>query len=272
MDFRTIDRQLFLEAVDICERELGYRLPPKPAGQQDAFGTRSKMYSANGIRYGDDDLEKIVSEVEFAMGGRVFPSGGIHRFLPGADREPSRTITDSDILEAPDIQLGIPPEDEVEGVQVTMAQSREHDWEATEMPPALDHTVVGRIIEIGARAFVADPLQAGRLSHILLRKEKAREVVGLLLAPGKKLANHGIRVGDTIKVVSSLADISGGTYVVAQHEIDDNDLTVRLALREAISYAPAYLRIPSNVSPVEGDSFLPDQDDTDGEDQDSIDE
>lgn len=258
-----IDLASFRSAVARCGEVLRYELPPKPAGQDDAFSGESLRYSANGIVYGDDDLERVRQELQFAMGGRVLRRNGVWRFVVGEAREPVLTIRDSDLLGEPETQLGIPEGAAVAGVQMVLAQSREHDWAEIDLPPTLDRLAAeGEVLELSPRAFVADPLLGHRLAAQALRRESALELVSLRLPPGPRLRNHGWGVGDPVRLFVSRLGEHGSAWEVTQHEIegDDEDLTVRMVLRPAISWEPDYGVIPSRLSedPGGGDPFVPD--------------
>lgn len=258
-----VDLASFRSAAARCGEVLRYELPPKPAGQDDAFSGESLRYSANGIVYGDDDLARVRAELEFAMGGRVVRRNGVWTFLPGEAREAVLTVRDSDLLGEPETQLGIPEGAAVAGVQMVLAQSREHDWAEIDLPPTLDRLVAeGEVLELAPRAFVADPLLGHRLARQALRRERAGELVSFRLPPGPRLRNHGWGVGDPVRLFVSRLGEHGSAWVVAQHEVegDDEDLSVRMVLRPEISWEPDYGVIPSRVSrePGGGDPFVPD--------------
>ena len=247
-----IDLQAFEEAYALCNELVTYQLPPKPEGRDDAFSSRSLRYSINGIAFDDDPPDNIEREFDFAWHGRMEYRNGVHKMLPGAQREAKWIIGERDLLEEPAIQLGIREEGVVTGVQVVLAQSRDHDFGEMDMTPARVYHEVGETIQLGKRAFVNDPHQAGRLGTLTLREEREKEIVSIRVAPGRGLSRQGIRIGDLLRLTAQSADESGRTYRVVQHEIDDEDESVRMALTPDIEWTDSFVAIPSRVHPPEG--------------------
>lgn len=247
-----IDLRSVYDAIALCGETLTYEHPERPEGQQDAFEAESRRYTINGIFYSDDDRDLFEQEMDFAWFGRVEYANGTHFFRPGRDYPAKWSIAESDLLETPRVQLGVSDGEDVSGVQVVLSQSRDHGWAELDMTPAHAYEDTGRIIEIGKRALVADPLQAARISTLLLRREREQEIVSARLTHGPGFVHHSIRVGDVLSLAADSLDEHGGRFVVAQRTILYEDWSVRLDLIRDIEWSDEYLALPSFIAPPSG--------------------
>ncbi len=170
----AINNASVMSAYTLCDQDISLNLP---AGYGD-YPSTSKRYSINGVvRAGDDPLA-LEREFDYAWQGHVVDQDGILHFRPGMDRVVTKTITDDDIMQFMGASPAPSLEERVNAATVALSQSREHDWLKFGLPELKDDAAITRDGEkrskdLGERAFVADPMAAGRLLAIQLRRARA---------------------------------------------------------------------------------------------------
>lgn len=198
---RAIDEAGFHEAYVLSSQTIHFALPE---GYED-YATQSMRYAVNGVIHADDDPERIEAELDYAWQGWAVEAGGVYHFRPGVDRPVQRTITPDDIISIEAIRPAPALQDRINAATVSLAQSREHDWLEASLPELTDEAGLRRDGErlakdLGTRALVADPVAAGRLLAIALRRARANATFTYRLKPGPALEWLSLRPSDRVQI------------------------------------------------------------------------
>ena len=228
----AIDTAGFTAAYNLCEQTISFSLP---AGYED-YANSSKRYAINGVVTSDDDPTRVEAELDFAWQGYAVEADGVFHFRPGADRAIARAIAADDIVRIDGIQPAPAIQDRINAAVMTLAQSREHDWLEASIPEFEDAAAVARDGEVlaedlGGRAFVADPIAAGRLLAIQLRRARASAVYTYTLKPGAALEWLAILPSDWVTITDPEHGLEQFPAVVAKKTVND-DWSVTLDLSE----------------------------------------
>ena len=181
----AIDAASVMAAHTLCTQVIHL---PLPADYTD-FSNRSTRYAINGVVRADDDPVLVEAEMDYAWQGFAVEADGVYVFKPGAERVISRTITPDDIIEIKGVSPAPALQARINAATVSIAQSREHDWLELSLPeltdqPALDRDGERLAQDLGTRAFLADPIAAGRLLAIALRRARASATFTYRVRPG----------------------------------------------------------------------------------------
>ncbi|MCY4059106.1 MAG: hypothetical protein OXG44_13985, partial [Gammaproteobacteria bacterium] len=191
------------EAIHRGDFDAAYAACQQPVdltGLPDAFKVDGKTpeaperYTINGVVTAGDDVDQVEAQMDAAWAGEVIEVGGQLRFRPGVDRVVTMELTDAnttdpkkidddDIIEPPAIKPWPALQERINAVTCEIAQSKAHEWTKLSLPeyvdsPAEDRDGVKRSGEIRL-AYVVDPIAAGRLQAVNLRR--ARESLRLEL-------------------------------------------------------------------------------------------
>lgn len=210
----AIDDASARAAIAICDETVASDLPPAYA----AYRAASIRYAANGVLYADDDLARVRAEIDYAMQGALVEQSGVVHIRPGADRPTIGTIGEHNIQQP----LGFSPEpglrDRINTASMSLAASREHDWLPLELPTYADAAAVSadgetRHVDLGRRAFVTDPVAAGRLLAVQMRRVRAGATYSYRIVPSPDLSELSWLPGDRVLITDP---VRGFTEIAAE--------------------------------------------------------
>ena len=143
--------------------------------------------------------------MDFAWQGYAVERDGVFYFRPGADRVIAGTIEPDHIMSMDAIKPAAALQDRINAAQMAISQSREHDWLELTLPEIQDSDAQERDGEylpqdLGTRPFVADPIAAGRLMTIALRRARANAIFTYTLRAGDDMEWLSIVPGDWLNI------------------------------------------------------------------------
>ncbi len=248
----SIDSADFKAAYDFCEDTPDYTdkgavpLPEEYAG----FTTDAKRYTVNGVIGAGDDVAQVEDQLDAAWAGEVIEARGKLCFRPGAPRAAEQKIGDADVIEPPAAQPWVPLQDRVNAISCEIAQSRDHDWTRLGLPEyvddaALERDGVKRSGTIGL-AYVADPISAGRLQAVNLRRARESMRLELTILPGDNFERLSLIPTDRVEVTLSEYGLSEQRMQVERMRVRE-DWSVELTLREDLedTYADTLAPAPA---------------------------
>ena len=228
----AIDHASVRAAVTLCGAQVTADLPE---GYED-YDATSARYAVNGVIHAADDPEQVEAELDFAWQGWVVETAGVHHFRPGADRTIARTITPGDIIAIEGIQPAPALQDRINAAAMSLAQSREHDWLEVSLPEFNDTDAQDRDGErlpkdLGARAFVADPIAGGRLLATQIRRARANATFTYRLKSGRDMGWLAVMPSDWVLIDDPEHGLDDFQAMVTRSVINP-DWTVTLDLIE----------------------------------------
>ena len=228
----AIDEASVMSAHQLCDETINHALP---ADYSD-FEATSKRYSINGIIHSDDGHERVEAEMDFAWQGFATERDGVFYFRPGSDRVVSATIDPDHIANVDSIQPAAAIQDRINAVQIGLAQSREHDWLEFSLPEISDDDALARDGEylpqdIGKRAFVVDPIAAGRLAATTLRRARASAIFVYTLKASANMQWLSVAPGDWLLINDPEHGLSNFQVMVQTSELRP-DWSVTLTMIE----------------------------------------
>lgn len=190
----AIDVAEFDASYSLCEEEVHLNLP----SEYDAYPPDSKRYTINGVVYSDDDPQAISDQMSFAMAGEVIESGGQLLIRAGKDRLAAQSIAADHLLSPPQHRPMPALNERLNAVKATLSQSAVHDYLELDIPEYIDEDALDRdeiklTRSVGSLNFVNNPATAIRLLAIQLRKQRAAEVVEVMLTSGPSSDDSTLR-------------------------------------------------------------------------------
>ncbi len=181
----NIDEASVRAAYSLCEETVSVVLTSAFSD----YSPTSKRYSINGLIQANDGVAGVEREMDFAWQGHAVEIDGTFVFRPGAERAATATIEPDDIISVEGIQPAPALQDRINAASVSIAQSSEHEWTQLDLPEYNDTEAQTRDGEklpanLGALAFVAEPIAAGRILAIALRRARASATYSYRLKPG----------------------------------------------------------------------------------------
>ena len=223
----------FTSAYNACNQTID--LTGLPNAYAAYRGTPAR-YTANGVVTAGDDVSRVEDQFDAAWAGEVIEVGGQLRFRPGVDNSvATATITDQDIIEPPVVAPWAPLQDRVNAVDAEIRQSKRHEWTTLGVPRYTDNAARARdgMLRPGSiqLTLVDDPMAAGRLQAILLRRSRESLRLELVVTPGETFERLSLIPTDRVKVTSSEFGLSEARMEVERVSIRE-DWSVALTLRE----------------------------------------
>ncbi len=224
----------FAAAYTVCEQEITVELPDSGFDEYDA--TR-KRYTVDGVISSTDDRETIEQQLDFAWAGFAPSVDGVYRFRPGVERAADVALGPADLLNIESIQVAPALQDRVNAVTVGLQQSRAHDWDVLTMPEYTDAAIMTRDgerlpLDLGVKYFVSDPVAAGYLVAVALRRARAGAVFSYRVAPGAAFRNLSIIQTDRITITDPEHGFAALPCVVTNTKFHE-DWSATLTLHEA---------------------------------------
>ena len=239
-----IDTTDFQAAYSLCDESVTVVLP----AVYSEFEPTSKRYSVNGVISSGDSVPAVEDQLNLAWAGEVLESRGVLYFRPGVqDQNACASIQEADVVESPRVQPWAPIQERVNAVTAEIGQSKAHQYSRLSLPEFVDAAAETRDGEKRSGrmvlAFVNDPIAAGRLQAVNLRR--ARESLRMVVAirPGSDPQSsdpdlHFDRLGllptDCILVTNTEFGFDDFRMVVERVRIR-TDWSVELTLREDLA-------------------------------------
>ena len=228
-----IDDASFQAAFAICEQQVAVS---RPDNRYAGWPSTERRYAINGIVFSDDDPERLMTEIEFAIRGSVFEWNGKFRINAGANRTPTTTIGDGDILEVESVSVAPPISERVNVAVMSIDQSKFHDFQNYSAPEVVDQAQLARDGErleknLGTRVLVNSPAALDRLLTGNLRRARSSMSVTLRLSPGKLLKWLALKPTELCSVTNSVHGLDGWTGEVSAVTLND-DFSVTAVLDE----------------------------------------
>ena len=167
--------------------------------------TSEIRYSLNGVFSSGDRVEEIERQLDFCWQGFVVEQGGVHFFRPGSDRPVAFDLTPDDIIKVGAFQPAPALQQRVNAVSMTLSQSREHDYQAVDLPTFRDEQSITRDGEyrpqdIGSQDFILSPVTAGRLMSVTTRRTRASAILKYQINPGNNMEHFSIIPTDKVTI------------------------------------------------------------------------
>ncbi len=243
----------FTAAYDRCDGMVTVSLPSGYEG----FKSKSMRYSINGMVESGDDVSRVETNMDAAWAGQVIEAGGMLRFKPGAIRPAASQIvlTDENIIDGPVTKPWPGLQERVNAVNTEILQSREHEWTSLSLPeyvdaPALARDGHKRPVQVRLE-YVADPIAAGRLQAINLRRQRESLRVQFTIMPGENFEHMEYAPTEVVKLTSSELGLTEQLMEVERVEYRE-DWSVNLTLREVLdgTYADTLVLPPLKARPI----------------------
>ena len=169
------------------------------------YGASFPRYQVNGIVDSDDGVRDVEAQLDFAWAGSVIETSGTLKFRPGASRPiASQSIAETDLVESPTVVAWPTLQDRINAVDCQIDQSSAHDWTRLSLPRHRDEEAFARDGEERADTltcrFVSDPVAAGLLQAILLRRSRESMRLEVSLQPGGSLERLSLAPLDVVSV------------------------------------------------------------------------
>ena len=234
-----IDEAAFTAAYATCEEEVDVA-DDLPTGYEEfrRFGV-VKKYAINGVITAGDEVSSVEDQLDAAWAGEVIEAGGKLLFKPGAERPATAKLdlSGADIVAPPSVQPWAPLQDRVNAIDIELAQSRAHGWSKLSLPEYVDSDALDRdgVKRAGSLrlAYVTDPLAAGRLQAVNLRRARESLRLEASVTPGDNFERLPLIPTDVVTVTVPEHGLTDARMEVERVSIEP-DWSVVLSLREVL--------------------------------------
>ena len=164
-----------LSAYNKCEEEVTVEL----SSDYQHFSNNHKRYTIDGLISSGDDVETILGEMDQAWQGNVIYRDGQYYFVVGEEPETFYVIDRDKIIDSVQIQPAPALQDRVNSIGVVLSQGGPvSDWTQLHIPVIDDKDIITRDgqkrhRDLGRRQFISDPIAAGRIMTIALKRARA---------------------------------------------------------------------------------------------------
>ena len=229
----------------------------KQSYDNDGSIAETDRYRFDGVIYGGESSENVLSELAFAMQGTISQSGGKFYIRAGKNRPATSTITPDLIVQGSEWTIQSTPslQDRVNALDMGLQQSKvtrtinpmpRTDGIGDPFYPLYLATTLKRRInpsaqvrdggelflkDLGERRFVTDPLIAQRLMAIQLRRFESNKTYSTRIRAGDNLEWLSLKQGEIVSINDPAAGPPVPLAVVVSREILP-DLTIAVKLQE----------------------------------------
>ncbi len=247
----AIDLTDFSDAYNLSEQTVDATNKgesPLPAGYED-FEPSSKRCAVNGVITAGDDVSQVEDQLDAAWAGEVIEAGGKLRFRPGAPRPATEklVLAEADIVSPPSVQPWPALQERVNAVTSEIAQSShpKHQWTKLSLPEYVDSyddqgLPAGALERDGVKrsgnirlAYVTDPIAAGRLQAVNLRRARESLRLEVTVTPGDRFERLALFPTEVVKLTLSEFGFEDKLMEVEGVSIR-RDWSVTLTLREVL--------------------------------------
>ena len=213
---------------------------PLPAGYSD-WPTTSKRYSIRGVFASGDDIGGVEDRLDVAWAGEVVESAGKLYFRPGVDRVALLSIGDAQIIDPPIARPWPALQERVNALTGEIPQSAQHDWSSLSLPQVPESVTPAALERAGGKrsghvrlAYISDPLAAGRLLAVNLRRGRESLRIQLVVLPGETFERTGLIPTDRVLLTNSEYGLVQSRFEV-ERVLIRQDGAVALTLREDLA-------------------------------------
>ena len=210
---------------------------PLPSGYGE-WPTTSKRYAIRGVFASGDDIGGVEDLLDAAWAGEVIESAGSLYFRPGVDRAALLSIGDAQIIEPPVARPWPALQERLNAITGEIPQSAQHDWSALSLPQVPETVAAAALERAGGKrsghvrlGYLTDPLAAGRLLAVNLRRTLESLRIDLVVAPGETFEYTGLIPTDRVLLTSSEYGLDDQRMEV-ERVLIRQDGAVALSLRE----------------------------------------
>lgn len=172
---RYIDSTSVVKAFEKCEESVKTEL----TGDYSHFVNDHKRYTIDGLISSGDDIETILSEMDQAWQGNVIYRDGMYYFEVGEEPTEFVAIDRNTIIDSVQIQPAPALQERINSAGVVLSQGGPiSDWTEFHLPTIDDEDAIirdgqKRHHSLGTRQFISDPISAGRIMAIALKRARA---------------------------------------------------------------------------------------------------
>ena len=246
VDADRIDEDHFRYAYSVCNEEIDMQV----SAQYGQYTKSDKRYSINGVVTTADDTSAVMSEMDFCWQGFVVEQDASLYFRPGIDRISRYKIDKSVIIQPPSIKVAPNVQDRINAISMSLLQSSDSDYKSQDLRTLTDNdTIQNRdncIVlwqDLGQMRFVVNPISAGRLMWIAIKRSRGMLACSYIVSPGPNLEFLNIIPGDIARVVDEDAGIDMDMEIVSARTNDDWSITIDLIEKVEDAYVPE-LHVP----------------------------
>ena len=254
-----IDLSSFNAAQLVCTEGVNYTLPVQNYRE---YNGNSIRYPVNGLITSEDDPQSVTSELDFCWQGYVVESDARLYFRPGVNRPITQILTEKDIIDTESIQVAPILQNRINAMSMSIEQSSAKQYQNQNIPKQRDlnnqqirDNNQELWTDLGVRRFINDPIVAGRLLVIALRRAQVLSTYVYRIKPGQFLQWLTILPGDWITLENPSLGLNGTMLVTGVVTNEDWSVTLTIQPQGDNFYEDPPI---SNILPPEvADPVLP---------------
>ena len=236
-DAGAIEASDFQSAYDACEQtvDVSAGLPASHAEFR-KYAT-AKRYTIHGVISAGDDVSSVEDQLDAAWAGEVIEAGGRLRFRPGVMRPATAKLdlSEKEIIEPPSVRPWPALQERINALDAEIAQSEAHEWTKLGLPKYRDPAAFERDGQERSGsirlAYVTNPIAAGRLQAVNLRRARESLRLEVAVMPGENFERLKLIPTDVVAVTLSEFGFADKRMEVERVSVRP-DWSVALTLRE----------------------------------------
>ena len=242
-DAAEINVEEFRDAYNACEQMVDVSAGLPASHAEFSSFANAKRYTINGVISAGDDVSSVEDQMDAAWAGEVIEVGGKLRFRPGVMRPTTaelnldHRLADKDIIEPPSVRPWAALQQRVNAIDAEIAQSAAHEWTRLSLPKYRDQAAFERDgQERGGSiklAYVTNPIAAGRLQAVNLRRARESLRMEVAVTPGENFERLSLIPTDVVAVTSSEYGFANKRMEIERVAVRE-DWSVALTLREVL--------------------------------------
>ena len=266
MSVADIDIPSFKEAIPYCDGLVSVR---RPSSDYIDWPSTEKRYAANGVLFASDAVQGTMDELNWCMQGATFEFDGRMHCVPGRPVTPTIDIRDTDLIGEQIISYETTPpiNNRVNVVNMSIAQSAQHDFQSYSLPEKVDQTQLTRDGEryekdIGQRLFVTSPSAADRLQETALQRARHVGIVTFEMHPGQDMKWLSLKPKTAFRLTHDATGFENEWFEIVSVSLgEDMSLTVTAEETSFAKYAdnPGLGEIPGRNLRVPRTSEAPER-------------
>ena len=238
-----INVEEFKTAYNACEQMVDVAAGLPASHAEFRSFANAKRYTINGVVSAGDDVSSVEDQMDAAWAGEVIEVGGKLRFRPGvmrpttAELDLDHHLADKDVIEPPSVRPWAALQQRVNAVDAEIGQSAAHGWTRLSLPKYRDQAAFERDgQERGGSirlAYVTNPIAAGRLQAVNLRRARESLRMEVAVTPGGNFERLSLIPTDVVAVSSSEYGFANKRMEIERVAVRE-DWSVALTLREVV--------------------------------------
>lgn len=242
-DAAEINVEEFKDAYSACEQMVDVSAGLPASHAEFRSFANAKRYTINGVISAGDDVSSVEDQMDAAWAGEVIEVGGKLRFRPGVMRPATAQLdldhhlADKDIIEPPSVRPWAALQERVNAIDAEIAQSAAHGWTRLSLPKYRDQEAFERDGQERAGsirlAYVTNPIAAGRLQAVNLRRARESLRMQVAVTPGGNFERLSLIPTEVVAVTSSEYGFANKRMEIERVAVRE-DWSVALTLREVV--------------------------------------